>query len=42
MLKKDPIKRPTIEDIIFSSDFQQMALKLKVNLPLSLNRDKLQ
>lgn len=42
MLKKDPVKRPTVEDIIFCADFQQMALKLKVNLPLVLNREKLQ
>ena len=38
MLRKDPARRPTIEEIIFSPNFQSMAVKMKVNLPLRLNK----
>jgi serine/threonine protein kinase len=42
MLRKDPAKRPTIEDIIFSDIFQQKALTNRIPLPLALNKAKLQ
>ena len=41
MLKKDPKKRPQIEEIIMSDEFQKMANKQKINLPLKLNKEKL-
>ena len=41
MLKKDPSKRPSIEEIIMSDEFQNMALKQKINLPLNLNKQKI-
>ena len=41
MLKKDPSKRPSIEEIIMSDDFQNTAQKLKINLPLMLNKQKI-
>ena len=41
MLKKDPSKRPSVEEIIMSDDFQNTAAKLKINLPLMLNKQKI-
>lgn len=41
MLKKDPHKRPSIEEIIMNDDFQNAASKLKINLPLMLNKQKI-
>ena len=41
MLKKDPKKRPHIQEIIMSDEFQKMANKQKINIPLKLNKEKL-
>lgn len=41
MLKKDPNKRPSVEEIILSDEFQSMAAKQKINLPLMLNKQKI-
>ena len=41
MLKKDPTKRPSIEEIIMSDEFQNMTLKQRINLPLQLNKQKI-
>ena len=42
MLKKDPLKRPCIEEIIYSDIFQEKARKNLITLPLKLNKSKLQ
>ena len=42
MLKKDPSKRPCIEEIIYSDIFQEKARKNLITLPLKLNKSKLQ
>ena len=38
MLKKDPSKRPTIEEIIYSDVFQSNTSKHLITLPLILNK----
>ena len=38
MLKKDPSKRPSVEEIIMSDEFQTVAAKQRINLPLMLNK----
>jgi serine/threonine protein kinase len=41
MLKKDPTKRPSIEEIIMSDEFQNITSKQRINLPLQLNKQKI-
>jgi serine/threonine protein kinase len=40
-LQKKPEDRPTIDEIIFSEDFQTKAKVNKITLPKHLNREKL-
>jgi serine/threonine protein kinase len=41
MLKRDPAKRPCIEEIIYSDTFQAKAQQNLITLPLNLNKSKL-
>ena len=40
-LQKKPENRPTIDEIIFSEDFQQKAQVNRITLPKHLNKQKL-
>lgn len=41
MLNKDPSKRPSVEEIIMTDEFQSNATKLGIDLPLMLNKLKI-
>ena len=41
MLRKEQTERPTIEEIIYSNQFQQKCTLQKVHLPLVLNKAKI-
>jgi hypothetical protein len=41
MLRKDPKKRPCIEEIIYSDTFQAKAQQNQISLPIYLNKAKL-
>lgn len=41
MLKKDPSKRPSVEEIIMTDEFQNNSIKLGIDLPLMLNKQKI-
>eukprot|EP00350_Pseudokeronopsis_sp_OXSARD2_P008644 CAMPEP_0170563288 /NCGR_PEP_ID=MMETSP0211-20121228/65597_1 /TAXON_ID=311385 /ORGANISM="Pseudokeronopsis sp., Strain OXSARD2" /LENGTH=100 /DNA_ID=CAMNT_0010881343 /DNA_START=867 /DNA_END=1169 /DNA_ORIENTATION=- len=40
-LMKKPENRPSIEEIIFSENFQSKAKLFKISLPLEVNKDKI-